>query len=400
VKILQLCHRIPFPPVDGGNIAMLNLSRSLLLQGHLVKIFALNTVKHYVNPDTLPELLLNDLQLESVNIDTSVSFSGAFMNLFSNESYNIKRFYNKTVEEKLVELLKQEAFDVIQLESLFMMPYLNCIRKHSKAKVVLRSHNIEHIIWKRLYQSEKNFARSWYLRLLAKRLKKFELDHLNVADAILPITANDAQLYNNLGCIIPLHVTPLGVDLDDYIISETVKEEWCLFHLGSMNWRPNLEGVEWFLENCWPRLRFDFPDLKLYLAGRGFPKRLIDLHLPNVICEGEISDSNHYSSDKKIMIVPLFSGSGMRVKIIQGMALAKTIISTTIGAEGIECTNGKDILIADTAEQFYEAVKKCLMNKQLADEIGFAGRKLITEKYLSNLIGKRLSDFYRKILPI
>ncbi len=295
-------------------------------------------------------------------------------------------------------MLQENKYDVIQLESLFMMPYLSCIRKNSKAKVVMRAHNVEHIIWEQLQRSAKNSFKKWYLRLLAKRLKSFETGHLNKLDAILPITTDDEAVFRTLGCNIPMLVTPLGIDLNDYKTNTGKKAEWCLFHLGSMNWLPNLEGVSWFLEKCWTRIHDEFPELKLYLAGRGFPKHLAEAGYQQVICEGEISDSNNYALNKQIMIVPLLSGSGMRVKIIQGMALAKTIISTTVGAEGIQYTSGKNIMIADTPQQFFAAVMKCIRDKNFAEKLGNEGRKLIAEKYSNEVIGKNVTEFYQQLV--
>jgi glycosyltransferase involved in cell wall biosynthesis len=397
VKILQLCHRIPFPPTDGGNIAMYNICRSLLLQGNEVKILALNTKKHFTDIRSLPEQFVNETNLESIYIDTSVKKLQAFFNLFTTKSYNIIRFYSAEFEARLVELLGKEKYDIVQLESSFMLPYLSCIRTNSTAKIVLRAHNVEHVIWERLYKSEKNFFRKNYLKLLTRRLKTFETSHLNKLDAILPITFDDEKILRNLGCKIPVHVTPLGIDLKEYkVVSEEIPQ-WSLFHLGSMDWLPNLEGIEWFLKNCWNPIHNEFPDLKLYLAGRGFPKHLVEAGYPNVICEREISDSNQYMQRKRIMIVPLLSGSGMRVKIIQGMALQKTIISTTIGAEGIECSDGENILIADTPQQFLEAVNRCLSDKIFAEEIGKSGRELVEKKYTNEAIGKGLHGFYSNL---
>ena len=221
---------------------------------------------------------------------------------------------------------------------------------------------------------------------------------MNKLDAILSITQEDKIIFENLGCRIPILVTPLGVDVKDIRQIENEKTEWCLFHLGAMDWMPNLEAIDWFLKNCWQMIHREFPDLKLYLAGRGFPKRLMEATLPNVICEGEISDSTNYMRNKQIMIVPLLSGSGMRVKIIQGIAFGKTIISTTIGAEGIEYTNGENILIADTPQQFLSAIKKCLNDKTFAEQIGQAAQLLIKEKYSNETIGKSVTEFYGQLI--
>jgi glycosyltransferase involved in cell wall biosynthesis len=398
VKILQLCHRVPFPFLDGGNIAMYQIGKSLAGAGHDLKILALNTRKHYVSPGTLPAWFTEECALESIDIDTSVKLRGVILNLFQSSSYNITRFYSSAFEKKLSEVLTGNSYDIIQLESLFMTPYLDVIRKHTKAKVVMRAHNVEHVIWQRLADSEKPGWRKWYYRFLVKRLKKFETGTLKKLDAILAITPDDKEIFRALGFNGPVAVIPVSIDLPGKRDVADPFEQLCLFHLGSMDWLPNIEGVNWFLSECWPLIHQEHPNLKLFLAGRGFPDSIRRKKIPNVICEGEIVDAAAYMDDKPIMIVPLLSGSGMRVKIIQGMAAGKVILSTAIGAEGIECMHGKNILIADSPGQMAEAVSYCLANKESLHSISREAQHLVAEKYTVKAIGEKLDGFYKKII--
>ncbi len=396
MKVLQLCHRVPFPANDGGNIAMISLADSLISQGVFLKMLSLNTRKHHVRMNSLSEKTKSKYNIESVNIDTSVTPLAAFLNLFSKDSYNVKRFFSKDFEKKLTDVLKGNSWDVVLAESLFMLPYLDTIRKNSSAKIVFRAHNVEHIIWERLAVNEKKSLKRNYLSLLAKRLKEYELQIIHKVDAILPITADDAKLFEEFECTIPMKVVPAGIDISEYPDQINEKQEVCLFHLGSMDWRPNMEGVQWFRDECWESIHKKFPNLFLFLAGRGFPKSLMQQSPPNVFCAGEIFDARKFMMDKQIMIVPLKSGGGMRVKIVQGMALGKTIISTTIGAEGINYTNGKDILIADTCSEFLQQVEKCMLDKAFCFSIGREARKLATEKYSNEVIGKVVMEFLKK----
>jgi glycosyltransferase involved in cell wall biosynthesis len=139
-------------------------------------------------------------------------------------------------------------------------------------------------------------------------------------------------------------------------------------------------------------------ELKLHLAGRGFPESLIDHSIPNVSFTGAVKDAQEFMQDKQIMIVPLHSGSGLRIKILQGLALGKTIIATTVGAEGIDVTDGKNILIANTPEEFEQKVTYCLSDETRCKAIGLAGRKLIEEKYSSTALGEKVADYYRLLL--
>ena len=165
-----------------------------------------------------------------------------------------------------------------------------------------------------------------------------------------------------------------------------------------MDWMPNVEAVEWFLKNCLNEVSRRFPTLKIYFAGRGMPDHLKELGNDNTVFIGTVENGQQYIQSKSIMIVPLLSGSGMRVKIIQGMAMGKAMISTTIGSEGIAYTNGKNILIADSPEEFIAAIEKCVNNKQFCKSLGREAMKLAEEKYSNEAIGRSLNGFYKDLI--
>lgn len=393
MNILQLCHRVPFPANDGGNIAMISMADGLLSCGNTLKMLTLNTQKHFVELQSLPQEIKSKYRLESVPIDTSVKVFDAFANLFSKDSYNVKRFYSPAFEVKMEEVLKATGADIILLESIFMAPYISAARKISKAKIVLRAHNVEYIIWERLAANEKKILKRKYLSLLASRLKRYEAQALSMVDAVIPITPGDESEFRKLGCRVPLQVAPVGLEPDRYPDQADEKKELCLFHLGAMDWRPNLEGIQWFLSECWQSIHQRFPALRLYLAGRGFPSSLMQRKDPHVNCEGEIKDAHEFMNGKQIMVVPLKSGGGMRVKIIQGLALGKTIISTTIGAEGINYTNAKNILIADTPAEILNALEECMTDKEFCFSVGKEARKFALENYSNAAVGKKVTGF-------
>lgn len=395
MKILQLCHKPPFPPVDGGCIAMENITRGLLSLGHSVKVLTIATHKHRLDLELVPEDIRKETKIEGVFVDTRVNMVDAFSSLITQDSYNISRFFSTDFDIRLTEILKEETFDIVHLESLFMTPYIGTIRRNTNAKVVLRSHNLEYIIWDRIARGTRSIPRKAYLSYLSKKLKKYELDVIGQVDGIATISDEDLRRYEKLGFDKPMINIPFGVNFKDYQCPEGLKPQLALFHLGSMNWMPNLEGVLWFLDDIWPKIHKQFPELKLYLAGREMPADLMSDPLPNVEVIGEVDDAKEFICSKAIMIVPLLSAGGIRVKIIEGMALGKAIISTDVGAEGIECENDKDILIASTARQFLQAVEKLVENPERIESMGAEARKLISKKYDNQKLSKLLVEFYK-----
>ena len=397
LRILQICHRVPYPAIDGGNIAMMNMAMALTGAGHEVHQFALNTSKHYVDTSTIPAGIKSKLHFDSVSIDTKIRGSGLVKNIFTRESYNIIRFFDLSVQTKLESLLRSFRFDIVQMETLFTTPYINCIRHNSDAKIVLRAHNVEHVIWERLAAKENSLVRKRYLKFLSSRLKKYELETLERIDALVAITPVDETIFRDFHFTRPMITIPISIETSEYEVNDDIKPELALFHLGSMDWMPNKEAVVWFLDNCWKKINALLPDLKLYLAGRSFPEEIKNRNLPNVVCEGRIEDAHQYMKNKQIMIVPLWSGSGMRVKIIQGMALGKTIISTSIGAEGIPASHEKNILIADTPDDFEAIIRRCVENPEWCRTIGNNARKFALDHYSNKTIGHQLGLFYNAL---
>lgn len=398
MKILQLTNKVPYPPEEGGSIAINIITQGLLNAGHSVKILAMNTSKHPVDMDIIPLEYKNTTTIESVFVDNRVKpFDALFNLLFTNKSYNITRFISKKFEQKIIEILKKNKFDIVILESLFIAPYIDTIRTYSNARIILRAHNVEHYIWERMANSCSIFFKKYYLTVLSKRLKKFELTHINKVDGIAAISPQDVTFFKQLGCTVPLIDIPVAIAHvpDEY---ETTNAEFPgFFHIGSMNWMPNIEGLRWLLENIWPIVLSKKPDSKLTLAGRNFPSWFAEQHFRGVNIIGEVPDAAAFMNSKQVMLVPLLSGSGMRVKIIEGMSLGKTIISTTIGAEGINYSHQKNIIIADSAETFANAILQCAEDKKLCETIGRNAILLIQNQYNNSIVTTKLINFFNKI---
>lgn len=392
MKILQITNRSPFPPKDGGAIGYYNFTKNYYLSGCDLTLLMMNTAKHYVDVDNLPEEFTKFAKIHSVYLDNRVKPIPAILSLIKNKSYNVSRFISSDFETKLIEILKDNEFDVIHVDSLFLSMYIPVIRKYSKALVMLRCWNVEYVIWERLAQSEKNFIKRAYVNILARQLKDFENEAINLPDLLLPISQIDADHFLQMGCQKPVYVVPGGIDTDRFV-PECWDKSLTFFHLGSLDWKPNQQALIWFLDKVWSKIHKKHPHLQFYIAGRNTPDWFHRYEEESVRVVGEVADAADFMNSKTIMIVPLLSGSGMRIKILEGMALAKTIITTKIGAEGIEIENGKDVLIADTPEEFMEAVDFCVGNPEGVKEIGNNARKTAFEKYDNLMLVKKLLAF-------
>ncbi|MDX8340537.1 glycosyltransferase family 4 protein [Draconibacterium sp. IB214405] len=397
MNILQVTNKVPFPAKDGGAIACMNLTRGFSQLGHRVTVLAMNTLKHHVQPNEIPEDIKQLATFKLVDVPARINAFAALVNLlFSQKPYNAVRFIDKNFSDALVELLTNNQFDIIQLEGLYVCPYIPVIRKYSKATVVYRAHNVEFEIWERAAKLSHGLKKI-YLQNLSKRIRRFEKGLLNSYDVLVPITSRDGDRLDKLGNVKDKLVSQTGVDTSRLVADKSEMEFPSLFHLGSLEWAPNQEGVLWFIENCWPEIHKTYPELRFYVAGRNAPQWLIDkLNVDGVVFEGEVADAYRFMNSKAIMIVPLFSGSGMRIKIIEGMALGKSIISTSIGAEGITVTDGEDIRIANDATGFIAAISQLIEDKDYFERIGNNAAAFIRENFDNLAITEKLTGFYKQ----
>jgi glycosyltransferase involved in cell wall biosynthesis len=221
---------------------------------------------------------------------------------------------------------------------------------------------------------------------------------LNQFDGISAITEIDKQILVSGGCTKPIEVFPFGIQIDKLIRNNSNIEMPSVFHLGSMDWMPNQEAMKWFIQQVWFDINETFPDLHFYLAGRNIPVSFFDFNnQTNIRVLGEIDDAIGFMNEKAIMIVPLFSGSGIRVKILEGMALGKCIISTDLGAQGIDAIDGEHILKANSAEEFKSKIQYLVTHPEEIIRIGNNAEKLAKAQYDNHKIIDRKLDFYKRL---
>lgn len=396
MKVLQICNKPPYPPVDGGTMAMNSITQGLLREGCEVKVLAVETDKHPADIDKMPTDYRERTRFEAEYIDLGVKPLEAAVAMLCGESYHVRRYRSEAFAKWLRRILEQEEFDVIHMESPFLTPYLPLIRSLSKAKVVLRAHNVENIIWKRVAESTPHGLKRWYLKHLSLTLRAYELEHINDYDGVVCITRNDAEYFKQNGCRRPVTAIPFGVEPEEYAGVDA--EPGSLFHIGAMDWMPNRESIEWLLDEVWPVVHREVPQARLYLAGRKMPQKWMKAQIEGVSVVGEVPDAGYFIAGKQINVVPLRSGSGIRVKIIEAMAAGKAVVTTTVGAQGIEYTDGENLLIADTPEQFARQIKQLVEDQDYCAKVGEAAARLVAEQYDVKKLTGRLLRFYEEIL--
>lgn len=396
MKILQLSKKFPYPVKDGESLAIANLSKAFAAQGCSVSLLAMNTHKHWVDTHSLPAGLDFYSRIETVTVDNRIKPLQALRNLFCNTSYHIERFIEPRFSEALTAILQKEPFDVVQLETLYLAPYIPVIRRYSDALIAMRAHNVEHEIWERVAVNSPLLKRC-YLQHITPRLKAYETAQLNQYDLMVAISARDLAQFQAMGLQKPGVIAPIGIDCRGYQPDRSsFTRPLSLSFIGSLDWMPNLEGLRWFLDQVWkPLLSRRFPSLELHIAGRNTPAWLTNLRLPGVQVHGEVPSAPDFINRHSAMVVPLLSGGGMRAKALEGMALGKVVLSTAMGMEGIDAVDKEHCLVADTPEAFAQAIAWCAQQGPQLESLGARARALCEQRYDNIAIAHTLADTYR-----
>jgi glycosyltransferase involved in cell wall biosynthesis len=398
LKVLQLCHKPPFPSIDGGCLEMGKMSTFFDKSAEYdLRILSFHTQKH---PFIIGAFMasLNNSRYNSVFVNTKPKIFGALSGLMKGKSYNLSRFYSEKFKNELHQILKAENFDIIQLESIYVAKYINDIRSVSNAKIVLNSPNVEFEIWERLGKEVKNTFKKKYISILAKQLKKEEIKVYKSVDAIIAISRKDEKVYKDISPKIKLVTIPFAIDVANYKETLFNKHEISFFHLGSMNWSPNINGLKWFVEEVWNEYFSTETNTKLNIAGLAMPDSFFNYNTNNLNVTGFVNDAKKFIADNDVMIVPLFSGSGLRIKIIEAMAMGKCVIASSIGAEGIDYIDGENIIIANSKLGFKRKIREVIDNPKTIKKIGEAARYLVENKYNSAKLAGELNEFYKTVL--
>lgn len=400
MKILILSTKLPYPPKDGGAIATLGLAEGLADGGAGVTLLALNTRKHYFPVDELPARLSNKIRFLAVSINTSPRPICAVINLlFSRRPYISERFKSKAFRKQLVELLSQEDFDIIQMEGPYLEHLLPEIRKYSSSRVSLRAHNIEHEIWERRAAHTGSLPGRFYFRLLARRIRRLEKAMTRQSDLVVAISERDRLRLETFNPDAATITIPAGIDLSKYNTAQPGAEARPCF-IGALDWSPNEEGLGWFIDRVLPLLLKELPGTVVHVAGRNAPGELASRlqSTTGIQYYGEVEDALAFMQSAGILIVPLLTGSGIRIKILEGMACGMTVITSTVGAEGIGAEDGRHLLIADRPEEFARNIQHTITNNGLRERVGKEARQLVKEKFDTFTVASRLLSYYKRSL--
>jgi hypothetical protein len=386
MNVLILSHKPPFPIIDGGCYAMTQFLKNIssIEKIEQIEYFSIHTHKHPFIPEEFPQI--KNVNFSSSFVDTKIYLIDALISLMKKKSYNISRFYSKSVKKQLEQLCKKMNFDIVIFEGLFTTIYQKDIQGFSNAKFGYRAHNIEHEIWQQLEKKEPNFAKKYFLKLLAKNLKTKELELINSVDFILPLSSKDEVNINKISRNPSFHI-PVSIDNQKQKIDFS---RVSLCFIGSFNWIPNREGIVWFIKNIFPRIKENYPEICINIAGIESEKINELKGLDGVNLKGFVKNSSDFLLDNGIFVAPLISGSGVKIKVLEALNIGMPCVLTEIASEGLDLPDS--INISKTADDFTNDLLQLINNESDRKIRGLDGYSFIKAKFSENKINSDLKE--------
>jgi glycosyltransferase involved in cell wall biosynthesis len=350
---------------EGHDVSLLTFAEPEELGGHLAAV-------KEICPQT------DIIPLKLVNQSSPAGYLGRVCGLFSAEPYALRRFASSPMRKRVMQHLKREEFDAVMCDTIFSLVNLPPLR----VPLLLNNVDVEHVVLDRYLAFESNWAKRLYAKLEAIKVRRWEQRACQRATAGMACSEHDRSLLQALAPRVPIFVVPNVVDTESYKPSSKGDGRTILYQ-GGMDWFPNRDAVSYFVEHMFPKVIIQFPGVRFVVAGRNpslsFRQRFAGMS--NLEFTGTVPDMRPILSGADICVVPLRIGSGTRLKVLEAAAMGKAVVSTTLGAEGLNFEAGKEICLADDPASFADAIIQLLRNPELRESMGERARKRVENQY-------------------
>ena len=407
MKILFLTQIVPFPPDAGPKVKTYHVLRALIGQGHSV------TLVSFVRPEEVPQVAALQEICEAVHVvpirRSRIADVGYMVRSYlTTRPFLVERDDLRPMQKLVNKLVKEGDFHFIHADQLTMVQF--ALRGASafpgkKPKVIFDAHNAVWSIVERMQENARWFLKP-FLGIEARRVKRYEGELLKTVDHVLAVTDVDrvgleeALNFSKIHTgdrIAPITVVPIAVDTQKQQPVKRKAGSKNIVTLGTLHYPPNADGIRWFFNEVFPLIRKRLPDATLTIIGKNPPQDFLDLAArePDTVkITGYVPDLIPYLEQSSLMVVPVRAGGGMRVRILEAFAYAMPVVTTTIGLEGINAELEKDVLVADTADDFANQVSELLENVSLQEKLSTNGRHLAETKYDWQVVLSGMSSIY------
>lgn len=403
--MLQFAPRVCWPLDTGAKLRNYHLGQ-VLSEHAAVSLLAFI---HEGESSSLPENFYQ--QITTVKRDQAYSFTNLLRGAVSSTPLPLLNYTTGPMLQALERVLAETPVDIVQMESIHLMGYLPIIMAMEPRPLIICDwHNIESELMSRYSDREGQFMRRAYARRTVKLMRNFEQRALMEFDAHITVSERDAARLRSLDSKAQIFVVENGVDADHYS-DKKIEEARRLstegatritnriVFVGSMDYHANIDGVVSFSREIWPKLHARKPELIFTIVGRDPSAEVRELaSIPGIEVTGTVDDVRPYYGEAVAAIVPLKVGGGSRLKILEAMAAGVPVISTSLGAEGLEVDNGQNILIADSDDEMIETVVGLSENQEQKTRLRHAGRTLVSSHYDWSRVGANLFEIYQKLI--
>ena len=382
MRMLWLKTELLHPVDKGGKIRTYQMLRHIG-QSHDVSYLTL------VKPDEPAESFAraNEYCSELLPIEhpEAEKFSARFyrdlaFNLGSSLPFAVQKYHSETMQAAIAREMNSGRYDLVVCD--FLAPSVNLFRQH-RVPAVLFQHNVESTIWQRHYETQRHSLKRALFHNQWQKMRRFEREACHRFDAVIAVSAADRDRIRNEFGLRQVFDVPTGVDTDYFRPSDLENDPAELVFTGSMDWLPNEDAVLFFVERVLPQVSRAIPEIKFTVVGRNPSAKLRDLAANDsrITLTGRVDDVRPYVHRASVFVVPLRIGGGTRLKIFEAMAMAKPVISTSIGAEGLPLQPGRDLMIADEPEALASSVIFLLKRSREAKAMGERARALVSERF-------------------
>lgn len=397
MRILLLTPQRPYPPHQGTTLRNFNLVKELARRHQISVLTFLEPDQDPADPGPLSDLCE---WVEAVPVPRRSTAQRLRQLLFTRRPDMSWRLWSSTFIDRLTRRLAAESFDVVEIEGIEMAPYRAAIAAaRPKPLIIYDAHNAEWILQQRACAADIKTPARWPAALYSwvqwHRLRRYEANLLQQVDHTVAMSAPDKVALRDVVSNAPISVIPNGVDLAAYRHFRGRPREFDLLFTGKMDFRPNIDAVLWFGQHVWPLIQNRRPQTTFAIVGqRPHPRLDLLRDMPGVTITGYVSDVRPYIAGATVYVAPLRVGGGTRLKLLEAMAMAKPIVSTTVGAEGFPVVNGQEIILTDEPEAFAGQVLSLLDNPARRRELGQAGQTFAQANYGWDALVPQLEKVY------
>jgi sugar transferase (PEP-CTERM/EpsH1 system associated) len=400
MKVLVVDEEIPFPLNTGKRIRTYYLLKYLANKHEIIFLSRRHEETEIDHIADMEKINIKAIVVPHViRKKSGVKFYLALIaNLFSIYPYSVSSHQSNLLTQRTAQIIKDEQIDLIHCE---WTPYaVNLKNILGRIPSVVDAHNVEAMIWKRNFEVESNILKKLYIFFQWKKMEKYEKFFFKRFTRCVSVSAQDKSIISRWTSSNNVSEVSNGVDVDYFKSLGGSPEPYSLVFTGSMDWRPNVDGILYFLDEIWPVVKIKFPRCQLTIVGR----RPMDILVKrvdtesSVILTGTVDDVRPFMKKSMVYIVPLRVGGGSRLKILEALSMKMPVVSTTVGAEGLDLEHMKNIVLADTPGNFVDSIEMLFNNRELRESLGGAGRKIVEQQYRWEKLSEKLEETWNESL--